>query len=254
MNTKSSAKYIQSIERAAMILRCFENNQELGLTEISKMSGLHKSTASGIISTLKKENFLRQNEETGKLNLGLELFRLSTNIHLDYRDVCIPTLDDLLETTGETINLVERVEDKIIYIEKKESLHSMRICTKIGQQLPLYCTGAGKAILAFLPDAEISTILSRTSYVSYTKNTITDKDMMMKEILEIRKNRYAKDIEELEYGLICIGTPIFNQKKLPIAAISVSGPITRMTAVVQKRITQRLVEASNSLCDKLSSR
>ena len=78
--------------------------------------------------------------------------------------------------------------------------------------------------------------------------------MMMKEILEIRKNRYAKDIEELEYGLICIGTPIFNQKKLPIAAISVSGPITRMTAVVQKRITQRLVEASNSISDKLSSR
>ena len=253
MNTNGSAKYIQSIERASEILRCFEDAKELGLTEISKITGLHKSTASGIINTLKKENFLHQNEETGKLRLGLELFRLSTHIQLSYRDICMPYLDDLMEITGETINLVMREGDRIVYIEKKESLHSMRICTKIGQQLPLHCTGAGKAILAFLPFEEINAILSRTSFRSFTKNTITNKEVLLEQMAEIQKNGYATDVEELEYGLICIGAPIFNQKNQPIAGISISGPITRMTSPVQKKICSRLIEATTMISSKMNT-
>ena len=253
VGTTGSVKYIQSIERAAAILHCFENDRELSLTDISKMAGLHKSTASGIINTLKKEKFLRQNEETGKLRLGLELFRLGANVQLDYRNLCMPYLDDLLQSTGETINLVEREGHQIVYIEKKESMHSMRICTKIGQQLPLYCTGAGKAILAFLQDEDVRVILSETRFVPYTKNTIPNETELMAQILEIRKCGYAKDMEELEYGLVCIGAPIFNRKGVPVAAISVSGPVTRMTSAVQKKITRELLEVSEIITRKISN-
>ena len=81
---------IQSICRAAAVLRCFDGQTELGLSEISRMVGLHKSTAAGIVNTLKAEQFLEQNEHTGKLRLGIELFRLSAGVHLELQDLCRP--------------------------------------------------------------------------------------------------------------------------------------------------------------------
>jgi len=220
---------VQSINRAIQILRCFENGNKLGLTEISTAVGLHKSTTYGLITTLKNNGLLDKNEDTGKYQLGVELFRIAANVQMDLREICSPHIRQISEYTGETVNLVIPDGINVIYIEKQESDHSVKISTSIGKRLPMYCTGVGKAILAYLPAQEASSILDRTMLVPYTKNTLTSKESLIKQMEQTRESGYAVDMEELEYGLVCVAVPIINHQRRPIAALSCSGPKQRMS-------------------------
>lgn len=249
--SETTVKKIQSVQRAIAILKCFDTNEELGLTEISNLVKLHKSTTAGIVNTLKSEKFLEQNEATGKLRLGFELFRISTNVKFNLRKVCMPYLEELLNSTKETVNLVVRNEDNVIYVEKKESRHSMRICTSVGKSMPLYCTGVGKSILAFLKEDEIEEILNRTQFIQYTSKTIISKAALMRQIIEIRNQGYAFDDEELEYGLVCVAVPILNDAGHPIAGISVSGPSMRMTPNAQSSIAKQLITTAKIIEKKI---
>jgi DNA-binding IclR family transcriptional regulator len=220
---------IQSVERAIAILRCFEDHDELGVTEISKMVGLNKSTAFGLIDTLRKEKFLQADEKTGGLKLGLGLFRLSVNVKLDLKNICAPYINEVLQTTKETVNLVIRDGDNVVYIEKKESPYSMRISTRIGQQLPLYCTAVGKAILSFLRDDEIQEYIGRVRLKPFTDKTLKSKKELREQLSRIRNEGYAYDMEELENGVMCIAVPLLSPERIPVGGLSISGPSTRMT-------------------------
>jgi DNA-binding IclR family transcriptional regulator len=242
---------IQSITRAISILRCFSDNKELGLTEISKLVGLHKSTTAGIINTLKDEAFLVQNQENGKLSLGIELFCLAVNAKQGIGELSMPFLDNLLHETGETVNLAIRDGVNVVYVEKKESPHSMRICTSVGQRLPLYCTAIGKSLLAFLDDSERESIMNELVFTKYTDNTITNIDMLLAVLETIHTSGVAYDFEELENGLICVAAPVFNKHHQPIAAVSVSGPSVRMDESIRNRIAKLLIRESQALSTRL---
>ena len=242
---------IQSINRAVSILRCFADKQELGLTEISNMLGLHKSTTAGIVNTLKDEALLVQNRENGKLRLGIELFCLAVNAKMELSELVMPYLDHLLKETEETVNLAVRDGVHIVYIEKKESPHSMRICTSVGKRLPLYCTAIGKAILAFMDETERELVLDELTFYPFTEKTITDKRMLLEILDIIRTEGAAYDFEELENGLVCIAAPIFNKYGQPIAAVSVSGPSIRMGKSARQDIKQLLLSESRAISNQL---
>ena len=242
---------IQSITRAVSILRCFTDKQELGLTEISNMVGLHKSTAAGIINTLKDEAILIQNQKNGKLRLGIELFCISVNAKIELGDLAMPHLDNLLHETEETVNLAIRDSVHIVYIEKKESPHSMRICTSIGKRFPLYCTAIGKVILAYMDEAEREPVLGELVFYPFTEKTITNKGMLLEILDGIRTEGVAYDFEELESGLICVAAPIFNKHRQPIAAVSVSGPSIRMEKSARQHSKQLLIRESQAISDRL---
>jgi len=243
---------IQSVSRAISILRCFVGSRELGLSEISRMIGLHKSTTAGIINTLKAEKFLEQNEENGKFRLGIDLFCLAVNAKLELCDVCEPYLNSLLEATGETVNLALRDGDSVVYVEKKESPHSMRICTSVGKRLPLYCTAIGKAILAFLDEAEVLKLFDGLTLEQLTSNTITSKELLMANLRAARKRGVAYDFEELEYGLICVAAPIFDKRGTPVGAVSVSGPSIRMNEQTRESIAGELLKTAGAICQEIS--
>ena len=109
---KDAQPQIQSIVRAVAILKCFSGGKERGLTEVSKMVGLHKSTTSGLVNTLKAVRFLEQNPRTSKYRLGLELFTLAVNARRNLAMVCDPHLDKLRDMTGETVNLAVLDSDR----------------------------------------------------------------------------------------------------------------------------------------------
>ena len=242
---------IQSITRAFSILRCFSDKQELGLTEISIMVGLHKSTTAGIINTLKDEALLVQNQENGKLKLGIELFCLAVNAKMELGELVMPYLDHLLQKTEETVNLAIRDGVHIVYIEKKESPHSMRICTNVGKRLPLYCTAIGKAILAFMDETERERVLNELVFHPFTEKTVTDKRKLLELLESIRVEGISYDFEELENGLICIAAPIFDKYGQPVAAVSVSGPSIRMGKSVRQNIKQLLLRESQAISKRL---
>ena len=220
---------IQSVSRAIDILRCFENRELLGITEISEMTALNKSTAFGIAATLLAEGLLEQDAETGRYRLGLELFRLGNLVNTSTRRLVVPELDQLVAELGETVNYVRRDGGDVVYLIKKESSHSMRICTKIGQRLPLYCTAVGKAILAHLPAEECTQILSEFRFDAYTEHTVPDAAALRLQMQQILRSGYAVEREEFEYGLVCVAVPVLNDRGYPTAAISCSGPKDRMT-------------------------
>lgn len=220
---------IQSVTRAVDILRCFENRELLGVTEIAEMTALNKSTAFGIVSTLTAEGLLEQDEVTGRYRLGLELFRLGSLVNTSTRRIVLPELERLVDELEETVNFVRPDGSDVVYLIKKESSHSMRICTKTGQRLPMYCTAVGKAILAYLPEEQRSTIIESFQFKPYTASTVADANALRLQLHEAVSRGYAIEREEFEYGLICIAVPVLDSRGYPIAAISCSGPKARMT-------------------------
>lgn len=220
---------IQSVNRAVDILRCFESRELLGITEIAEKTGLNKSTAFGIVATLAAEGLLEQDSSTGRYRLGLELFRLGNLVNTSTRRLVMPELEKLAQTLEETVNYVRPEGGDVIYLIKKESTHSMRICTKIGQRLPMYCTAVGKAILAHLPEDQRSNILKDYQFTPYTENTVPSEEALRCQLHSILKTGYAVEREEFESGLVCVAVPVLDDSGYPVAAVSCSGPKARMT-------------------------
>ena len=219
---------IQSVNRCVNILRCFESSEWLGVTEISERTGLNKSTAFGIISTLAAEGLLEQDTVTGRYCLGLELFRLGNLVNTSTRRMVMPKLEYLAQSLEETVNYVRPDGSDVVYLIKKESPHSMRICTKTGQRLPMYCTAVGKAILAYLPKDTQDRLLSGYAYTAFTENTVSSESALRCQLQEVLRLGYAVEREEFETGLICVAVPVLDHNGSPVAAVSCSGPKARM--------------------------
>jgi len=249
---KKQQSTIQSVSRAISILRCFDGERLLGLSEISRMVDLRKSTAAGIINTLKAEGFLEQDSATGKLRLGLGLFSLAVQARHDLADICEPHLKNLLDITGETVNLAVLDKDEIVYIAKKESTHSIRISTSVGARLPVYCTAIGKSILAYMDQDKAKALINSMELKPLTASTVNSKETLLLSIDRIRNEGVAYDFEEFELGIICIAAPLCYKAGEPIGAISVSGPAMRLNANVRENIAHVLKDTAKQVCSELS--
>ena len=243
---------IQSVSRAISILRCFDGDVLLSLSEIARMVGLHKSTTAGIIATLKAEGFLEQDENTGKLRLGLALFSLAVQARRGLAEICEPYLNQLLSLTGETVNLAVLDKTEIVYIAKKESPHSVRISSSVGAHRPVYCTAIGKAILASMDRPKAEALLDRVDIKPLTQHTIIDKKELFKAIDAAMQDGVAYDFEEFQLGLVCIGAPLFHKEGEPIGAISVSGPTLRLDEAIRDEIANIVKDIAGQICKELT--
>ena len=240
---------VQAIVKAAEILRCFYTHEELGLTELSQELGYNKSTAAGLVASLRHVGFLEQNER-GHLILGRELFYLGSHVNIHLSDICRPYLEKMCADSGETVNLAIRDGAMVAYLNKIESAHSVRICTSIGQRLPFYCTAVGKAIFSCLDREETERAFASAVPHRLTQKTITDLAQLQNDLDISRERGYALDIEELEAGLICVAVPIIDKNGYPIAAVSISGPSQRMTDAAIEQAAVSAMEAAEQISAK----
>jgi len=243
---------IQSVSRAIAILKCFSKTSELGLSEISNMVGLHKSTAAGIINTLKIEGFLEQNEKNRKLRLGLDLFSLAVRAKSEIYEICEPYLNTLLDITGETVNLAVLDKTEVVYIAKKESKHSVRISSNVGARFPIYCSAIGKSILSAMDREKAESIIENIDLVPWTTKTITDKEKLLEVIDKATTDGVAYDFEEFELGVICIASPLCATSRNPVGAISISGPQMRMDEKRRLSIVKIVKETAEKICGELA--
>lgn len=251
---KKAVNTIQSIDRALNILECFSSgSQELGVTEISKLLGLHKSTAHGILITLEQRRYLEQNPETGKYKLGLKLFELGNLVQdgMDLKLIAGPFLQRLVEEHGETVHLVIMDQGEAVYIDKRESPQSMRIVSQVGKRLPCHCTGVGKTLLAFLPEETLDAIIREKGLPRFTGNTITDPAVLKEHLRQVRRQGYAIDDQEITEGLRCVAAPIRNHTGNVVAAMSVAGPSIRMGPEKIGSIITSVTQAAEELSAKL---
>lgn len=247
MKNTTQKPLIQSVARAIHILECFNGETELGITEISHRVQLHKSTTFGLVSTLETYQLLEKNEDTGKYHLGVGLFRLGSRVNMDLRSIVSPHLDKLVNICGETVNLVVPDGTYVVYLDKKESPHSMRITTAIGQRQPMYRTATGKAILAQLPYADARDLLYRSDFQRMTIHTLLTPNEVLQELNVVRQQGYAMDREELEYGLVCLGVALVDLRGHPVGAISISGPASRMQKEECERYSSYLIDSAKQI-------
>lgn len=230
MSKKRRPAGIQSIQRAAAILRSFTKTEsELGVTILSQQLGLHKSTVSRLLSTLEQEGFVEQNPETGKYRLGMALVTLAGIVleRLDLREVGRPHLDALAERTQETVNIVVLSDNECMNIGGAASPRPIQYIGRMGRRTPLHCTSAGKVLLAFMPPDEWEELLP-DPLPRYTARTIVDRSQLTQVLEQIRQQGYAITHEEHQEGLSAVAAPIHNYTGQVVAAVVVSGPTYRI--------------------------
>ena len=235
---------VQALDRAFAVLDLLgESGTPLGLAQVATSLQLHKSTAHRFLMVLEKHRMVERTAG-GKFRLGLKLFDLGNRAieQYDLRERAQPHLRRLVAETEETAHLCILEGTHVIYIDKIEPARSVRMITRIGASNPVHCTSVGKAILAFLPEERITDILGRLRFERYTSNTISTVEALRAEIEKTRRRGYAVDDEEFEEGLRCIAVPVLDAQRLPVAAVSVSGPSFRVTAQKLPAIANHLLQ------------
>jgi IclR family transcriptional regulator, KDG regulon repressor len=223
---------VQVLDRAFRILDILaDGNACIGLTEIAERLELHKSTAHRLIMVLESSRFVERNVATGKYQLGSRLMELglSAASRLDVYDLARPHLRILATETGETAHLAVLRDGEVVSLVKAESSQNLRTPITVGTRTPAHCTSLGKAMLAFAPDEQVADFLSNRTLKAYTRNTITSATRFKKELRLVRERGYSIDEEEREVGLRCIGAPVWNSAGEVIAAVSIAGPVFRIT-------------------------
>ncbi|MCF6095608.1 IclR family transcriptional regulator [Thermovorax subterraneus] len=222
---------IRSVAKALKIIDILaEARKELALHDIAQKLGLAKSTVHGLLATLKSFGYVEQSPFTGKYKLGVRLFEIGNIVahSWDVRAVAAPYIQKLVNELEETVHLVVMDKGEVLYIDKRESLQSIRIVSQIRMRLPAHCTGVGKVLLAYLPSSEVKRIIAQKGLPRFTKNTITDPKALEEELVKIRIQGYAIDNEEIMDSLRCVAAPIRDHTGKVCAAISVSGPVARL--------------------------
>lgn len=249
-----SERSIQSVARSLKILRYIANNRNYAaLTAISAGVGLSNSTTHGLVATLRQHGFVEQDPETGKYSLGLALFELGQTVerHMDLPSIVRPFFRQLSAKYGETLHLAVLAEGEVVYIEKIDSLHSVRMISQVGFRNPAYCTGLGKVLLAGLPAKDLEAFFKARILVRYTPATITDPGLLREHLAAIRKNGYGLDEEEIEIGLRCVAAPIKNHTGNTVAAISISIPSNRLSPDTLPQIIADMKEVAREISHRL---
>ncbi len=244
-------KPIRSIERAFTILNCFEKNVSLGVTDISKLSKLHKSTTYNIMQTLEHLGVLVHDENSSKYKLGLELFKLGTMVDSNIKTISKPFLEKLSVLYSETINLVVREDKYVLFLEIVESPHAIRGSVGQGTKLPIYCTAVGKSIMSTLGIDELNGLLDKIHISKITENTVADKAQLLKQIEYARTSGFAIDFEEYDNGFTGVAAPIINRFGKADYAISVAGPTNRLSKEKLESIGKVLVEYTNEISNMI---
>jgi DNA-binding IclR family transcriptional regulator len=235
---------VQALDRAFAVLDLLgESETPLGLAQVASSLQLHKSTAHRFLMVLERHRMVERTTG-GKFRLGLRLFDYGNRAieKYDLRERAQPHLRRLVTETEETAHLCILEGHHVIYIDKIEPARSVRMITRIGASNPVHCTSVGKAMLAFLPEDRIAEIMKRLRFERFTTRTISTAEALRTEIEKTRRRGYAVDDEELEEGLRCIAVPVLDSQRLPVAAVSVSGPSFRVTAQKLPSIANQLLQ------------
>lgn len=226
---------VQSVERALMILSVLsEYSQGLSIGDLSIKIDLSKGTTHRLLSTLAYLDYVRQDAETKKYNLGYKLVELGNRLlsHLDFRTEARPFLVRLAESTKETVHMAILDKKEALYIDKVEASDypsGLRMASMLGARIPTHCSAVGKVLLAGLPEDKAETLLKNAGLPKRTANTITDIGKLKAHMSLVKKNGFAVDNEENEIGVSCVAGPIYNQRGDVISAISISVPTSRLT-------------------------
>lgn len=228
----SNKGIIKSVQKSLKVLKyIMSSTNEVSVNELVEEFDYNRSTLHHMLKTMKLEGFISQNQNTKNYNIGSEIFNgwiKDRDMH-NYLMRLKPKVKEISDKCKETTTMFVRENDKAICVLGEESKQIIKAYLMIGREIPLFCTAAGKAMLAFLPKEEVNKILQISGMKKYMKNTTITKEELFEELKQVKKQGYAIEKEEFEELINAVGIPVLNEHGRPVASVSVVGPIMRFT-------------------------
>lgn len=247
---------VQSIERALDLLECLAHSSTwMGISELSASTGQPVGTVHRLLQTLMARDYAVRDSRTRRYALG-PAFRMLAGADLltpDWNEVATPLLHELVEISGETANLAVLERDRAVYMAQAQPSRMVRMFTELGNRVPLHCTGCGKVLLAYQPEKVVDSIIATTGLPAFTEKTITEPEQFREELATIRQRGYAIDNGEQEEGVRCMAVPVYGTDGKVIAAISISGPSSRLDSSRIPALVPQLKRISAALTAELAA-
>lgn len=199
-------------------------------SELLADSAFPKATLYRFVQTLTNQGMLSFDPERQTYALGIRLVRLA---HAAWEQSSLaplarPHLDALSAKLGETVHLAQLDHAQVLYVDKRNAAKPVEMFSQAGKVGPAYCTGVGKAMLAFLPEESLAPIIAQQSFHGFTPQTHTSADSLRADLAECRARGYALDREEHEPGIICLALPILSGSGRVLGALSITSTTARM--------------------------
>jgi len=234
---------IASVDNALRLLMMFRGQPRVRLSDASAHLGVAHSTAHRLMAMLAYHGFVRQEPDSRAYVAGPALVEigLAAVRQLDIRQRARPVLEDLAASLGETAHLAVLEGSNVRYLDCAESARALRVASRTGSALAAHCTASGKALLAELPDTEVSAMFGgQVRLTALTARSITTRSRLLAELREVRARGYAVNLEESEEGVASLAVAVRGPQRLPMAALTVSAPMSRMSGQATEKIAAQL--------------
>ena len=236
---------INSLVKSMKVLEQLVEKGEMSILELTESSGMGKSTVHRILGTFKSMGYVDQNKENLKYFPTLKIFQLGTKAsnRIPLKKIIRPYLQEIYDKCHETVNFGIVDSGDLIYLDKIVTLEPLRVDLEIGNKVSAYCTGIGKAILAFTDGLDVSKI----NFVKMTEKTVDSPEKFLEQLEFIRKNGYIIEREEYIPGLTCFAVPIRNREGRALAGISISVPSMRLDEQRKKDLVRLLLDTVDKI-------
>jgi IclR family transcriptional regulator, acetate operon repressor len=243
---ETDGRTVNGVERALDVLLLFSSTQarSLGVSEVSRMLGLSKAVVHRILSALCSRQLVEIDENTRRYVLGRQSLALGMAFldRVDVRDLAREPMQRLSRLTNETSTLSIRVRDTRVYLDQVTPPRDVKMTVQIGVPFPLHAGSSSKAILAFMPQEEQDAYLSSGSLAALTDHTIIDASHLRDDLRLTRERGYALSFGERQAGAGSIAAPVLNHDHVPVAALSICGPVERIRGRVDELAAALLAE------------
>jgi DNA-binding IclR family transcriptional regulator len=245
---------LSTVRNAARLLKEFRSREaSIGVSELARRLGLGKSGVHRLLTTLVAEGLLERDPHTGGYRLGIVMFELgeAVKVHLDLHAAAGPVLAHLRAQIGESAQVGVLDGAEVVYVDRLESAHSLRLFTETGRRVPAHCTSSGKVLLAHRPEHEREAFLAHGPFPRLTPHTIVEPAALRDELTAVRMRGWAEAVDEREIGVASLAAPIRDRRGEVVAAISIGAPVARFGAVIRRRHAAALVEAGEAVSRRL---
>lgn len=241
--------WVTSVQKCFRIIEELSKHKGIGVSDLAAHVGMDRSAVFRFLATLRDLGYV--SEENAQYRISFRIFELGMRWanSIEVKKIAVSFMYELSKSHNETVNLGMLVDDSVIFIEKVEAAAALRTDLVVGHRFPLYCTSLGKAILAHLPEDMRDGLLEDMQFKPICPNTITNKDKLSLHLEEIREKGYSIDNQEFDPHIVCVASPVFTYSDYPTYAISLAGPVSRMTPKRVSQIGKDLV----SVCSRLSA-
>lgn len=244
---------VKSVIKGFQLLEIISEVGSIGLTELSRKSGLKKTTVYRLLETLKTIGLIDQDKSTQQFFLTLKIVTLSTRVleNLDLRRVSRPFMEKFVRDHGETILLTTLEKDLIVTVDRIRGIERFLVKSSIGDKESPHCTASGKAILAFLPLEQRRSLVGNDTFTKYTSSTITDWPTLEKDLNNVRQRGFGLDLNERFADIVAVAVPLLNHKGMAVGAVT----MLRVTSTIDQTslldLGKQLIELGRDISFRL---